>query len=392
VPPNVPAAAPTGAPAATRAGTWALAAAIIAAATLAAVILAAKIPGVPAMVIAYGRENLIAGDTKILYVGEGRNSSIAVSLFGGSYQFHVSGKVEASSNPYDMRVQRMLGDMPAVLHAKPQKVLIVGFGAGVTAGSFVVNPDVQRIVICEIEPLVPPVTSRYFNKQNYDVLHDKRTQVIFDDARDFVLTTPEKFDIITSDPIHPWVRGSATLYTKEYFEMAKQHLNPGGIVAQWVPLYETDQETVKNEIATFFDVFPNGTIWANERDGEGYDVMLLGQVSPLRVNVDDLQAKLDRPDYAGVAQSLRDVGLNSAVEILATYAGQASDLQPWLKGAQINRDRNLRLQYLAGLAVNRNLEDVIYNEILDYRRFPTGLIVGSDRAVQAFRLEQRSER
>jgi spermidine synthase len=354
--------------------------------------LAFKVPGVPAMVIAYGRENLIAGDTKILYVGEGRNSSIAVSQYGDSYQFHVSGKVEASSNPYDMRVQRMLGDMPVILHARPQTVLIVGFGAGVTAGSFVQDPDIQRIVICEIEPLVPPITSRYFNKQNYDVLHDKRTEVIFEDARDFVLTTPEKFDIITSDPIHPWVRGSASLYTKEYFEMARKHLNPGGIVAQWVPLYETDQETVKSEIATFFDVFPNGTIWANEADGGGYDVMLLGQNDPIHINVDELQQRLDRPEYAGVAQSLRDVGLNSAADILGTYAGQAPDLKPWLAGAQINRDGNLRLQYLAGLAVNRNREDAIYNEILRYRRFPADLIVGSDQGVRAFRLQQTWEK
>ncbi len=96
------------------------------------------------------------------------------------------------------------------------------------------------------------------------MIDDPRTQIVYDDARHFVLTTPEKFDIITSDPIHPWVKGSATLYSKEYFELVKQHLNPGGIVTQWVPLYESDAETVKSEIATFFDVFPNGTIWANE--------------------------------------------------------------------------------------------------------------------------------
>ena len=74
----------------------------------------------------------------------------------------------------------------------------------------------------------------------------------------------EKFDIITSDPIHPWVKGSATLYSKEYFQLVKDHLNPGGVVTQWVPLYESNAETVKSEIATFFDVFPNGTVWANE--------------------------------------------------------------------------------------------------------------------------------
>jgi spermidine synthase len=218
------------------------------------------------------------------------------------------------------------------------------------------------------------------------VLHDGRTEVIYDDARSYILTTPESFDIITSDPIHPWVKGSATLYTKEYFEMARKHLNPGGIVAQWVPLYETDMDTVKSEIATFFDVFPYGTIWANESDDGGYDLMLLGEADPIQINVDKLQDRLDRPDYAGVAQSLRDVGLNSAVEILETYAGRASDLKPWLNGAEINRDRNLRLQYLAGLAVNASREGIIYDEMLRYRRFPADLVVGSEQDVRALRL------
>jgi spermidine synthase len=353
--------------------------------------LAAGIPAVPAAVIAYGRLVTIAGDSRILYAGEGMNSSIAISQFGSELQFHVSGKVEASNGAYDMRVQRMLGDIPAVLHRKPRSVLVVGFGAGVTAGSFVVNPDVQRIVVCEIEPLVPPTTTRYFAKENNNVLNDWRTEVVFEDARSYILTTPEKFDIITSDPIHPWVKGSATLYTKEYFELAKEHLNPGGIVTQWVPLYETDMDTVKSEIATFFDVFPDGTIWANQGDGEGYDVMLLGQTGPTTINVDELQERLNRPEYARVAKSLSDVGLKSAAEILATYAGQGPDLKPWLNGAEINRDSNLRLQYLAGLAVNSNREEIIYNEMLRYRRFPVHLIVGSDEYVTMFRLQHAWE-
>jgi spermidine synthase len=215
------------------------------------------------------------------------------------------------------------------------------------------------------------------------VLHDPRTKVIYEDARNYILTTREKFDIITSDPIHPWVKGSATLYTKEYFELVKEHLNPEGIVTQWVPLYETDVDTVRIEIATFFDVFPSGTIWANEGNGGGYDIVLLGQSGPARIQVDEVQQRLDRPEYSVVAKSLRDVGFRSAIELLATYAAQGPDLKPWLKGAEINRDGNLRLQYLGGLAVNANLQELIYDEILRYRRFPVNLFAGSDQSVQA---------
>ena len=211
-----------------------------------------SVPPIPEQLIAYGRRFLTTKDrAKVLFTAEGVNSTIAVSDWDGVVQFHVSGKVEASTGAYDMRLQRTLGHLPALLHPHPRSVLVVGFGAGVTSGSFTLHPDVQRIVICEIEPLIPPVATSYFGNENYQVLHDPRTEMVYDDARHYVLTTPEKFDIITSDPIHPWVKGSATLYTKEYFEMVKAHLNPGGLVTQWVPLYETDLETVKSVMATF---------------------------------------------------------------------------------------------------------------------------------------------
>ena len=333
----------------------------------------------PPMLIAFGRRIMTSANrAKILYWGEGINSSIAISQWDdGAVQFHVSGKVEASAESYDMRLQRMLGHLPALLHPNPQSVLVVGFGAGVTAGTFVVHPEVRRIVICEMEPLVPPIAARYFGRENFDVVHDPRTRIVYDDARHFVLTTPEKFDIVTSDPIHPWVKGSATLYSREYFELVRQHLNPGGIVTQWVPLYESDADTVKSEIATFFEAFPQGTVWANELNGGGYDLFLLGQVEPMRINLDRLEARLARPDHARVVASLRQVGFHSLPDLLSAYAGQAAELRPWLRGAQINRDGNLRLQYLAGLALNDSQENSIYNEIGSYRRFPRNLFEGS---------------
>jgi len=340
-----------------------------------------QVADVPGNLIAYGRRIMTSSaSSKILYTGEGINSSIAISQWNdGALQFHVSGKVEASTEPYDMRLQRMLGDLPALFHqGEPHSVLIVGFGAGVTAGSFVPFPSIRRIVICEMEPLIPPTATKYFGKENYNVMNDPRVQIVYDDARHFVLTSNEKFDIITSDPIHPWVKGSATLYSKEYFDLVKQHLNPGGIVTQWVPLYETDTNTVKSEVATFFDAFPNGSIWGNDNNGTGYDTALLGQVEAPKIDVEDVQRRLLSPELARVAQSLHDVGFSSVLDLLATYAGQRQDLMPWLEGAEINRDGNLRLQYMAGLALNDSLEGPIYTEILSYRRYPQNMLVVSD--------------
>jgi spermidine synthase len=254
---------------------------------------------------------------------------------------------------------------------------VVGCGAGVTAGAFVLHPDVERIVLCEIEPLIPKIAAGFFGKENYNVLHDPRVEVVYDDARHYILTTHEKFDVITSDPIHPWVRGSAALYTREYFELCKRHLNPGGIVTQWVPLYESSPDVVKSEMATFFGAFPNGTIWSNDINGEGYDVVLLGGAEPRKINVDELTRRLERSDHLAVVQSLAEVKFASAMELLSTYAGQGPDLKDWLRAAQINTDRNLRLQYLAGLGLNAYQGTPIYKEIVSYRTFPENLFVAS---------------
>jgi spermidine synthase len=340
-----------------------------------------SIPALPWMLIGFGRRlATTTGNWTLLYMTEGMNSSVAYSKYDNiTTYFHVSGKVEASAEPQDMRLQRLLGHLPALLHSNPRSILVVGCGAGVTAGTFVVHPEVQQITICEIEPRIPPASAEYFAKENHNVIRDRRTRIVYDDARHFVLTTPEKFDIITSDPIHPWVKGIAPLYSTEYFQLVKQHLNPGGFVTQWVPLYESNEETVQSEIATFFEVFPNGTVWGNlNTDGQGYDVVLVGQVGKLKIDVDALQNRLWRPDYGGVANSLREVGYNSAADLLATYAVDANDLRGWLRGAQINRDRNLRLQYLAGLGLNNYLAPTIYNRMLSYGSFPTDIFTGSD--------------
>jgi spermidine synthase len=171
------------------------------------------VPVTPRGLIAFGRD--ISGWEKIAsyrFVDEGVNASVAVTDSDAGYrQLHISGKVVASTMDLDMRIERMLGHVPALVHGAPRSVLIVGMGAGVTAGSFVRYPEVERIVVCEIEPIVLEASNQFLDV-NHAVLSDPRTEVIYDDARHFLATTDEQFDIITSDPIHPWVRGAASLY------------------------------------------------------------------------------------------------------------------------------------------------------------------------------------
>ena len=357
------------------------------AAVLVAVLLAWSVPPLPGLLVAYGRYAATwIGQNEIVYVGEGVTAAVAVSRTpNGVLNYHNAGKVQASSEPQDMRLQRMLGHMTTLVPENPAKVLVIGMGAGVTAGAVSIDPLVQEQVIAEIEPLVPQVVSTHFSEYNFDVVRNPKVRVHLDDARHFLLTTNETFDAITSDPLDPWVKGAATLYTREFFQVVKDHLNPGGVVTLFVQLYESTEEAVKSEIGTFLEAFPNGAVFANTYSGQGYDLVLFGQLDAGKIDVDRVQQRLDDPANAGIRQSLSEVGIFSAVELFGTYAGRSSDMAGWLSDAAINTDRNLRLQYLAGLGLNLYQADPIYRNMIVDSQYPEDLFEGSPETLQALR-------
>jgi spermidine synthase len=360
--------------------------ALLAGAMVVAGLLARSVHELPGILVAYGRYAATrVGYADVIYKGEGLNATVAVSqLSNGVLNYHNAGKVQASSEPQDMRLQRMLGHLTTLIPPSPKQVVVIGCGAGVTAGAVSIDPALEHETIAEIEPLVPRVVSTYFAAHNFDVVRNPKVEVHIDDARNFLQTTDRKFDAVTSDPLDPWVKGAAMLYTKEFFEVVKRHLNPGGVVTLFVQLYESNTEAVKSEIATFLDVFPNGVVWGNTNEGRGYDLVLLGTVEPIKIDVDAIQARLDRPEYARVAQSLREIGMSSAVDLFSTYAGRKPDLEPWLRDAMINRDRNLRLQYLAGLGLNLYQADAIYADMLrNVTRLPEDLFVATEETRRA---------
>jgi spermidine synthase len=321
-----------------------------------------------------------------VYVGEGVTASVAVSRTPtGVLNYHNAGKVQASSEPQDMKLQRMLGHITTLVPKTPTKVLVIGCGAGVTAGAVSIDPLVKDQTIAEIEPLVPRVVSTHFAQHNFDVVANPKVRIHLDDARHYLLTTDEKFDAITSDPLDPWVKGAATLYTREFFQVVRDHLNPGGVVTLFVQLYESTDSAVKSEIATFLEAFPNGAVFANTVNGQGYDLVLFGQLEAGRINVDAVQARLDDPANEPIARSLREIGIMSAIDLFGTYAGRRDDMQNWLSDAIINTDRNLKLQYLAGLGLNLYQSDAIYRAMIRDVKYPEALFEGSPETLAALR-------
>ncbi len=338
-----------------------------------AVLLAWTIDPTPGELIAYGRfmgQN--QGMSQILYTKEGRNSSVAISRWNnGSIYVNVNGHVEATTEIFDMKLQRMVGHLAAILHPNPKSVLGIGFGAGVSAGTFTRYPGIEHITVCEIEPVIPPASTMYFAPQNYGVRNNPKTRIVFDDARHYLMTTNDTYDIIASDPLDVFVKGTAALYSLEYYESVKRHLNPGGIFTLYVPLYETDELTFKSELATFFKAFPEGSVWSNTRDGLGYDMVFMGQMGPLKIDVEKAQEKYDRPEHATVRESLHDVGIDSIPDLFSTFTGTSADLNRWVGESPLNTDSDLRLSYLAGWGINSELADYLYRQMLKYRRPPT---------------------
>jgi spermidine synthase len=344
-----------------------------------------KVPGVLA---GYGRWAVtwLQASNKYIYVGEGINATLAVSeVEGGARYYHNAGKVQASSTIEDMRLQRMLGHITTLIARDPKNVLVIGCGAGVTAGAVSINPDVKTQTIAEIEPLVPRVVSQYFGNENYNVIQNPKVTVHLDDARHFLLTTDQKFDAITADPFDVWVKGSATLNTLEFYQEMKKHLNPGGVVTAWVAFYEVDSAAWKSELATFMQVFPHAMVFGNTNGGGGYDGVMVGSAEPLSIDVSAIEAKLQQPEFAQVRQSLTDVNYPDAVSLFGTFAADASQLSGYLSDAQINRDRNLRLQYLAGMAVNRYEQADLYAKLKAAGGWKEGLFKGDEATLAQLR-------
>jgi spermidine synthase len=350
----------------------------------AGVAFAAFLPGLSRVFLAHGRYIFwVDPRDQYPYVSEGAASTVAVHIAPDGYRhFHVSGRVEASNNPNDLRTERLIGHLSAIPHPNPESVLVVGLGGGITAGTLALYPEVKRIVICEIEPRVVGAAQQ-FALENYDVLSDPRVELIFDDARHFLATTREKFDIITSDPIHPWVRGNSILFSREYYAIVKSRLKPGGIATQWVPLYETSELAIKVQLNTFMDAFPNGSVWNTITGGKGYDVVLVGGLDPMHIDIPTTERRMSATPR--MAESFKQVHIASVIDLLSAYGASGKDMMPWLQGAPINRDFSLKLEYISGLAMDQKEADPIYAHMVAGRTFPAGSFTGPPAQVNELR-------
>ena len=200
-----------------------------------------------------------------LYYKEGWNSTVSVWRNGGTTWLKNNGKADASSVA-DMNTQVMVGLMAPLAHPHPRRVFVVGFGSGVSARTAADVQGVERVDIVEIERAVIRAAP-LFGFVNRDVLSDPKVHVVEDDARSALQLAREPYDVIVSEPSNPWIAGVSSLFTKQYFEIARGRLNPGGIFAQWVQTYRVPKSVLAVIAANMRAVFRHVEIWyANPAD------------------------------------------------------------------------------------------------------------------------------
>ena len=287
-------------------------------------------------------------NTDVLFTAEGVETTISViRTRAGNQALLVNGKVVASSALQDRQCQYTLGHLPMLLHRKPAKVLVVGLGTGMTLGATSVHPSVREVTLAEIEPGVVPA-ARIFRKYNHDVLDNPKLKIVFNDGRNFLMTTKRKFDVITADPIHPWTQGSGYLYTREYFRLASEHLLPGGVMCQWLPIYELSVRDLQSVIKTFGESFRYTMLWLTH-----YDAELVGSNAPIMPDENEIDRRIS--SVPEVQSDLKRVMMGSGSSLLSYFVMGTERLKAFSESGIINTDDNLYLEFSAPFSAGINI-------------------------------------
>jgi len=214
---------------------------------------------------------------------------------------------------------------------------VIGFATGVTVGAMLQSP-IESVTCVELEPATIQ-GSEYFNHVNNRPLDDPRTKLIIDDARTYLRVTPNRYDIIVSEPSHPWVPGVANLFTQEFFALGRERLSEQGIFVQWVQIYQLSTESLRSVLATYQKVFPHVLVFRVGGLNKGKDLLLVGSTRPL--SLDHFAKSFADPRAAA---ELARVGLHSEADVRSWFVCDESRLAPAVAGARINTDDNMHIE------------------------------------------------
>ena len=274
----------------------------------------------------------------IAWEADGRESSVALGK-ADSFAFIVNGRTDGNAKG-DAGTQIMSGIIGAALHPEAAKAMVVGLGTGSTAGWLAAVPNIQRVDVVELEPAVLKVAENCA-PINRDALHNPKLHVTIGDARETLLTTREKYNIVVSEPSNPYRAGVAGLFTREYYQSIDRCLQPGGMFFQWVQAYDIDDRTMQIFYSTLGSVFANIESWQTETG----DLLLLGSHEPVHYDADALRTRLtEEPFKSALSAAWRG---NTLEAFLAHYVGNRAlaDALIHLKSNPLNTDDRTVIEF-----------------------------------------------
>jgi len=263
-----------------------------------------------------------------------------------------------------VKMNRFQGVLPLLFDRDPKNVLFMCFGSGITAGTLGLY-DFDRIDAVEIARDVYGA-AHLFAADNFDVMNNERVNKIVDDGRNFLLTTPNKYDVITFEPMPLALAGVSTFYTEEYYELCLEHLAPGGLVSQWIPLHSLNPEVVRSLMATFIEVFPEYTAWFVNAD-----LFMVGSNQPLRI---DYAGANERLADARISAALQEVGFRDLVELFSSYLMGKENIDKFARGAPVMSDDRPWAEFIAPKLVYERTVDQSLAMLLPLRENPVDIL------------------
>ncbi len=283
----------------------------------------------------------------ILFYKDGLCATVAVSRgsTAGSTLLFTSGHCDASDG-IDMENQALLAMLPLALKPDARDAAIVGWGSGVTVG-YALKFNLRKAVCAEIEPAVIDA-SKNFHHVNFQAEKDPRCEIEPSDGRNFLLCTPEKFDIVVSEPSNPWQSGVCNLFTKEYFAITKSRLTDGGIFSMWCQLNEVSPKNLEEIISALSSVYPKVYLFDSGRG----DMCALASAKPIKISLPALEKLFSS---SGVAATFHKLGLKTRYDYVARMIACPQGIEKNISSKNINTDDRNHLEFeLAKTYENRN--------------------------------------
>lgn len=303
---------------------------------------------------------------EIVAMKEGINTTVSVHKDPrhGALYLYTSGRIVAGTSRGFRGDQKMLGHFPALLNQYAGQTLSVGYGTGESTACLALH-DIDGINCVEIAPEVVEFAHEYFSELNRAGELDERENLIYMDARNYLHVTDESYDVIVSDCTgitHFAENGS--LFTRDYFERARDRLTEHGMFMSWIDTYTTQNSAVMNSVlGTLMEVFPHVTLWYPTPEPAPFFIVV-GSRKPQRISIRHIRDELDKPD---VKASLATVNVRSALDVLSCYVADERDIRRFLREYRTNTDDRPFVEFVtsharAGRMVDRDFFQTVRSD------------------------------